>query len=150
MRIALKQTLTQSHYSNYSYSGLIPNERVLCNLAKIPRSRSSFVSEHAFYNYSEEFLKYDRLYQKLLPFLPTICINDHLTNSLTYLESKDHVKYLGVYIDHKLSWKNHIDSITMKLSKTIGLLSKIRHFVPFRTLVSIITTALLFLIYDTA
>ena len=78
-----------------------------------------------------------RPYQKPLPFLPTIYINDHLTNSLTYLESKDHVKYLGVHIDYKLSWKNHIDSITMKLSKTIGLLSKIRHFVPFHTLVSI-------------
>ena len=76
-------------------------------------------------------------YQKPLPFLPTIYINDHLTNSLTYLESKDHVKYLGVHIDYKLSWKNHIDSITMKLSKTIGLLSKIRHFVPFHTLVSV-------------
>ena len=47
------------------------------------------------------------------------------------------MKYLGVHIDYKLSWKNHIDSITMKLSKTIGLLSKIRHFVPFHTLVSI-------------
>ena len=47
------------------------------------------------------------------------------------------MKYLGVLIDYKLSWKNHIDSITLKLSKTIRLLSKIRHFVPFHTLVSI-------------
>ena len=47
------------------------------------------------------------------------------------------MKYLGVLIDCKLSWKNHIDSITLKLSKTIGLLPKIRHFVPFHTLVSI-------------
>ena len=53
------------------------------------------------------------------------------------LECKDHVKYLGVLIDYKLSWKNHIDSITMRLSRTIGLVSKIRHFVPFHTLVSI-------------
>ena len=78
-----------------------------------------------------------RPYRKPLPFLPTIYINDHLTNSLTYLESKDHVKYLGVLINYKLSWKNHIDSITLKLSKTIVLLSKIRYFVPFHTLVSI-------------
>ena len=78
-----------------------------------------------------------RPYQKRLSFLPTIYINDHQTNTLTYLECKDHVKYLGVLIDYKLSWKNHIDSITLKLSKTIGLLSKIRHFVPFHTLVSI-------------
>ena len=78
-----------------------------------------------------------RPYQKCLPFFPTIYINDRQTNKLTYLECKDHGKYLGVLIDYKLSWKNHIDSITLKLSKTIGLLSKIRHFVPFHTFVSI-------------
>ena len=64
-------------------------------------------------------------------------MNDRLTNTLTYLECKDHVKYLGVLFDYKLSWKNPIDSITLKQNKTmIGLLSKIRHFVPFHTLVS--------------
>ena len=78
-----------------------------------------------------------RPYQKRLPLFPTIYINDRQTNKLTYLECKDHGKYLGVLIDYKLSWKNHIDSITLKLSKTIGLLSKIRHFVPFHTFVSI-------------
>ena len=50
-----------------------------------------------------------RPYQKRLSFLPTIYINDHQTNTLTYLECKDHVKYLGVLIDYKLSWKNHIE-----------------------------------------
>ena len=61
-------------------------------------------------------------YQKRLLLLPTICINDCRTNTLTYLECKDYVKYLDVLIDIKLSWKKHIDSITLKLSKTIGLL----------------------------
>ena len=78
-----------------------------------------------------------RPYQKRLPFLPTICVNDSQTNTLTHLECKDHVKYLSVLIDYKLSWKNHINSRILKLSKTIGLLSEIRHFVPFHTLVSI-------------
>ena len=37
----------------------------------------------------------------------------------------------------ELSWKNHVDSIALKISKTIGLLSKLRHFVPHHTLVNI-------------
>ena len=78
-----------------------------------------------------------RPYQNRLSFLPTKYVNDRKTNTLTYPECKDYLKYLGVLIDNKLSWKNNIDSITLKLSKTIGLLSKIRHFVPFHTLVSI-------------
>ena len=37
----------------------------------------------------------------------------------------------------KLSWKNHIDSIALKFSKTIGLLSKLIYFVPHHTLINI-------------
>ena len=58
----------------------------------------------------------------------------HQANTLMYLECKDCVKYLGVLIVYKLSGKNHVDSIALKISKTIGLLSKLRHFVRHRTL----------------
>ena len=44
---------------------------------------------------------------------------------------------MGVLIDYKLSCKNHVDSIALKISQTIGLLSKLRHFVPHHTLVNI-------------
>ena len=53
------------------------------------------------------------------------------------LESKDFVKYLGVFIDYKLSWNHHIDTVTLKISRTIGLLSKLRHFIPPYTLLQI-------------
>jgi len=36
-----------------------------------------------------------RPYQKRLPFVPAICVLDHQTNMLTYLECKECVKYLG-------------------------------------------------------
>ena len=39
-------------------------------------------------------------------------------------------KYLGVIIDNKLNWNEQINAINLKLSKGIGLLSKIRHYVP--------------------
>ena len=47
------------------------------------------------------------------------------------------MEYLGVLIDYKLSWNNHIDTILLKISRTVGLLLKLRHFVPFSTLISI-------------
>ena len=46
------------------------------------------------------------------------------------LKEVNWAKYLGVLIDNKLSWKNQIDAIKLKLSKGVGLLAKIRHFVP--------------------
>ena len=76
-------------------------------------------------------------YQKRLPFASNIRILFTKTNMLMYLECKGRVKYLGVLIDYKLSWKNHVDSIALKISKTIGLLSKLRHFLPYHTLVNI-------------
>ena len=45
------------------------------------------------------------------------------------ISEKDHVKYLGIMIDSTLTWKVHIDNVSTKISKSIGLLYKIRHFV---------------------
>ena len=41
----------------------------------------------------------------------------------------DSVKYLGVKIDGSLSWKSHIDYLSVKLSTANALLFKIRNFV---------------------
>ena len=59
----------------------------------------------------------------------TIIINRHA------IEQKDHVKYLGILIDSKLSFKQHITSITKKISRAIGLLYKLRHYVSKKVLI---------------
>ena len=50
------------------------------------------------------------------------------------LEQKDYAKYLGVLVDKRLSWKQHIKQLNIKISKSIGLLYKTRHLVPLETL----------------
>ena len=45
------------------------------------------------------------------------------------------MKYLGVLIDQNLNWKVHIDLIALKVSKAIGMIAKLRHFVPLSVLV---------------
>ena len=39
------------------------------------------------------------------------------------------VKYLNVSFDANLTWKRHIDELCQKLSKTVGILSKLRYYV---------------------
>src|SRR6218665_2124525 len=39
-------------------------------------------------------------------------------------------KFLGVYIDQHLSWKEHIKNISIKIAKNIGTLSRISLLVP--------------------
>ena len=50
------------------------------------------------------------------------------------VEEKCSTKYLGTIIDNKLTWKPHIQYIKTKLSKSIGMISKIRYFTTDRIL----------------
>ena len=76
-------------------------------------------------------------YQKSVDYLPQLKIFDTDTNQYVSLEMKNYVKYLGILIDKNLSWKIHIDNVATKLSKTVGLIAKLRHFVPQHTLLNI-------------
>jgi hypothetical protein len=44
-------------------------------------------------------------------------------------------KYLGVMMDWSLSWKDHVHQVSKKISRSIGILLKLRHFVDTRILV---------------
>ena len=59
-----------------------------------------------------------------------INIFDHDNGTYSPLDFKESVKYLGIFIDKYLNWKTHIDLIALKISKTIGIIARLRHFVP--------------------
>ena len=44
------------------------------------------------------------------------------------IEQRDCVKYLGLLIDSKLQFKEHIATINKKISRTIGLMTKLRYY----------------------
>ena len=46
----------------------------------------------------------------------------------------NYVKYLGLYIDSHLKWNYHTDILAPKLSRALGMLTKIRHYVSKITL----------------
>ena len=47
------------------------------------------------------------------------------------------MRYLGILIDSNLSRKLHIDYVCQKVSKTIGIIAKLRHFVPRHVLLTL-------------
>ena len=53
------------------------------------------------------------------------------------IQQADNLRYLGVYLDNKLSWKSHIEILSTKLSKICGIIYKLRHYVPLSTLKSV-------------
>ena len=50
------------------------------------------------------------------------------------IEPSSHVKYLGILIDSFLNWNFHIDELPTKLSRAVGMLAKIRHYINKKTL----------------
>ena len=50
------------------------------------------------------------------------------------LVRKNHIKYLGVMIDDCVSWKYHISYICSQISRNIGIISKLRHYLSIKQL----------------
>ena len=61
---------------------------------------------------------------------------DIFINNEKLAESQS-VKYLGVLINNKLSWKDHIQQTTLKMSKSIGILARMWHYAPKNILIHI-------------
>ena len=86
-------------------------------------SKSNFVIFHPYQR---------KLYREV-----NLKILDNNSEQLVSLERKTYVKYLGVLIDENLSWKHHINYISTKISKGIGIITRLRHLVPRTTLLNI-------------
>jgi len=50
------------------------------------------------------------------------------------IERKFSVKYLGLIISYNLSWDEYINNINKKCARHIGVLGKLRHYLPFSLL----------------
>ena len=69
-------------------------------------------------------------YQCKLPQEINLKIFDNNSKHLISLKRKTYVKYVGVLIGVSLSWKYHIDYISTKISKGVGIIAWPRHLVP--------------------
>ena len=50
------------------------------------------------------------------------------------IKEKEYTKYLGILIDNKLSWKQHINHVNLKVSKGLAILYKLGNYVSERIL----------------
>ena len=52
-----------------------------------------------------------------------------LSLSGTLLQVKDSIKYLGLTLDARMNWNEHIDLVALKASRTLCLLGRIRKYI---------------------
>jgi len=60
-----------------------------------------------------------------------------LTLNRTKIYESTKIKYLGLLLDSRLSWKEHINELTKKLGRSVGMLYKAREYCPTSVLKSL-------------
>ncbi len=57
---------------------------------------------------------------------------DHLNNKIenTHIERVKKLNFLGLIINENLNWKAHYNKIANKISKCMGILNRLKHFLP--------------------
>ena len=63
-------------------------------------------------------------------------MKDHITIKINnkVIDQKEFIKYLGVLMDSTLSWKFYISNISEKISISIGIMYKLRPFLPLKVM----------------
>ena len=59
--------------------------------------------------------------------------NEQIILNGQFVNYVDHAKFLGIIVDNKLNFKNHINYITGKVAKHAGILYRIKHSLPQKT-----------------
>ena len=61
------------------------------------------------------------------------------------IESVDHFNFLGLTLDSRMTWNNHTTNISNKIkcSRTIGVLNRIKHFIPLIVRILLYNTLIL-------
>ena len=90
---------------------------------------SDIHSGHLRHDYRIKYAYFDKMLLKKSAVGEPRCIKIPTT-----LECKDH---LSVLLDSNLSWKFHINNVALKVSRTVGVVARVRHFVPRTTLLNI-------------
>ena len=70
---------------------------------------------------------------------PRMKIEERVTlklNGTTLLESTK-IKYLGIILDDRLTWKHHIYELRKKLNRSIGIIYKMKNLAPLKILLSL-------------
>ena len=61
----------------------------------------------------------------------------------TPLECVSEIKFLGVTVDNKLSWKPHVLNICKTISRNIGIINKLKNFLPLSSLLMLYSSLIL-------
>ena len=81
--------------------------------------------------------KIERMAAQLIEIIPKIKMDE------IELDPVSHFNYLGIIINENVKWKNHLNKIACNISKKVGIIFKLCHFIPCDILLSIYNSLIL-------
>ena len=69
-------------------------------------------------------------------------INNEIINQVGKYKNEESVKFLGLYIDKHLTWKELINIISSKIDRAIFAINRVKQFIPHKALKSIYYTSI--------
>ena len=116
-------------YSNSNFDMLINNvNQELCNLT------NWFQSNRLSLNVKKTH--YILFGSKHVP----LNVNNNIYLNNNVIEKVSCTKFLGITVDEHLNWHNHISNLTSQLSRSIGILNRVRYILPRQTLLTLYFT----------
>ena len=64
-------------------------------------------------------------------------LNSDIILDNTPLENVSHIKFLGITVDNKLSWKPHIEALCKTISRNIGIIHRLKSHIPESSLITL-------------
>ena len=61
-------------------------------------------------------------------------VNPRLHFNLEQVERVSSFSFLGITVNEHMTWSTHIDNIGVKLSRNIGIIQKLKYYLPIYTL----------------
>ena len=97
-------------------------------------SKCETVKINDWMSYNKLTINYKKSYFMLVSKRPLHNCNIDIFINHEQIEKTEYVKYLGVFLDDRLTWKHHIDYVIKKISKVCGMIHKLRYYVRLSTL----------------
>ena len=112
---------------------LLPNILLICTLVSIINQELQMLND--WFKCNKLFLNFKKtkyvLFHSKRKRIPLNIDSIRIENNV--IERTESINFLGILIHESLEWKHHIANISSKLSRSIGVLSKLRHFLPMRS-----------------
>ena len=67
-------------------------------------------------------------------------INNEVINQFGKYNKDESVKFVGMHIDKHLTWKEHINVISSKISRAMFAINRVKHILPHKSLKSLYYT----------